>query len=137
MKRIWGRGFTLIELMIVVAIVAILAAIAYPSYTKQVQRTRRADGREMLMRIASAQERYYTTRNSYTTTLADLGFTSGASEKGYYDVAVDNGATGDTQSYKLTATPAGVQAGDACGDLTIDNTGKKGRSGSDSNGTCW
>lgn len=51
-------GFTLIEVMIVVAIVAILAAIAYPSYSDYAFRTRRADGKEMMMRVASAQERY-------------------------------------------------------------------------------
>src|SRR5690606_11790491 len=62
------RGFTLIELMIVVAIVAILAAIAYPSYINYIQRTRRADGHEMLMRMAAAQERYYTNYNHYAKT---------------------------------------------------------------------
>ncbi|GAI02651.1 unnamed protein product, partial [marine sediment metagenome] len=51
------KGFTLIELMIVVAVIAILAAIAYPSYTRYVYRARRADGQDLLMRIAAAQER--------------------------------------------------------------------------------
>ncbi|MEB2317016.1 MAG: prepilin-type N-terminal cleavage/methylation domain-containing protein, partial [Xanthomonadaceae bacterium] len=61
------RGFTLIEVMVVVAIVAILAAIAYPSYSDYAFRARRVDGKEMMMRVAAAQERYYTNLNSYAT----------------------------------------------------------------------
>jgi len=123
--------------MIVVAIIAILATIAYPSYVKQIQRTRRADGRELLMRVSAGEERYFTTFNKYTTSLADLGLSSSASEKGYYNVALANGATGSTQSYKLSATPVGTQASDACLILSIDNTGKKDYTGGASNGSCW
>ena len=52
-----NRGFTLVELMIVVAIVAILAAIGYPSYQNSVQKSRRADGRAALQEAAARQER--------------------------------------------------------------------------------
>ncbi|MDR2011986.1 MAG: type IV pilin protein [Rhodanobacter sp.] len=131
------RGFTLIELMIVLAIIAILSIIVYPNYTRHVQRTRRADGHEMLMRIASAEERYYTTFNRYTTTLSDLGFGSGLSESGYYVITVDQGSTRDMRSYALTAAPQGTQVADACGDLTIDSAGVKGQSGGATNGSCW
>lgn len=131
------RGFTLIELMIVVAIVAILAAIAYPSYTNYVLRTRRADGKEFLMRIAAAQERYYTNHNEYASSLGDLGISANTSEKEYYSVAVtlENG----NQTYLLTASPEGAQANDQCGDLLLTNTGAKDWSGAKppTNGNCW
>jgi len=137
-----AKGFTLIELMIVVAIMAILATIAYVSYSNYVFRAHRADGREMLMRVAAAQERFFTNQNIYSASVtgpapAGLGFQTADSEKGYYNVAValGNGA----MSYVLTATPQGAQAPDACGPLTITNTGQKGPLGPpfNSNGDCW
>lgn len=67
------RGFTLIELMIVVAIVAILASIAYPSYTSSILKGRRAEGRTALAELLQQQERYLTQRNCY------LGFTTSSS----------------------------------------------------------
>lgn len=130
-----SRGFTLIELMIVVAIVAILAAISYPNYTNYVLRTRRADGKEFLMRIAAAQERYYTNLNRYAS-MGDLGLST-TSEKGYYTVEVAL-ANGD-QTYVLTATPQNAQANDQCANLLLSNTGAKDWSGAKppTNGNCW
>ncbi|WP_320158968.1 type IV pilin protein [Marinobacter litoralis] len=60
-----SQGFTLIELMIVVAIIGIIAAIAYPSYQEYVERTRRGDAKAVLMQFASAMERFYTQNNTY------------------------------------------------------------------------
>lgn len=136
MLRPTFRGFTLIELMIVVAIVAILAAVAYPSYTNYVFRTRRADGREILMRIAAAQERNYTNLNAYAANVADLGI-SATSEKGYYTVAAAT-ANGN-QTFTLTATPQAPQDKDKCKELIIDNLGQKsfGSGGNETNGKCW
>lgn len=129
------RGFTLIELMIVVAIVAIIAAIAYPSYTNYVLRTRRADGKEFLMRIAAAQERYYTNLNRYGT-MENLNLEA-TSEKGYYIVnaVLSNG----DQAYVLTATPQGPQVNDQCANLILTSTGFKDWSGAKppTNGNCW
>lgn len=131
------KGFTLLELLIVVAIVAILAAIALPNYNRYVERTRRADAREALMRVAAAQERFYTNRNSYATDIAaDLSLPV-TSESGYYAITTAS-AGGDTQVYVLTATPQGAQATDSCGALTINNTGfKAAPSDTGANGTCW
>ena len=132
-----AAGFTLIELMIVVAIIAIIAAIAYPNYTRYAFRTRRADAHEMLMRIAAMQERFYTNRNRYASAV-ELGFPGTiASEKGHYQVAI-NRANAD-QTYSLTASPVagGAQVGDKCGNLIINNIGNKSESGDDSNGKCW
>ena len=129
------RGFTLIEVMIVVAIVAILAAIAYPSYSDYAFRTRRADGKEMMMRVASAQERYYTNLTNYATD-AQLGLgTPPVSEKGYYTIGI--ALANSNQTYTLTATPATSQVGDKCGNLIMTNSGNKTMSGDESNGKCW
>ncbi len=132
-----GKGFTLIELLIVVAIVAIIAAVALPSYDRYVQRTRRADGREALMRVAAAQERFYTNRNRYSTDVtAGLGLGTN-SEKGYYSIAAAF-VGGSDQTYVLTATPQGAQANDACHELTINNTGLKAAPcDTGTNGACW
>jgi len=132
-----SKGFTLVELLIVLAIVAILAAIAYPNYSRYVERTRRADGRELLMRIAAAQERFYTNRNRYTTDVAaDLGLGT-TSEKGYY-IARAAFVGGNDQTYVLTAVPQSPQDSDSCKELTINNTGfKDAPSDTGANGVCW
>jgi len=146
-----ANGFTLIEMMIVVAILAILASIAYYNYSKYAYRARRADGKEMLTRVASAQERYYTNFNRYAPDMATLGFTAAvapcglaaASDKCYYQVTTANGSTGDNQSYILTAAPILGQPQqptaakiDACGSLTLTNQGVKAPLTS-TNGACW
>jgi type IV pilus assembly protein PilE len=70
MKKLKKNGFTLIEVLIVVAIVGLLAAIAYPSYTSSILKGRRAQGRTALAELLQQQERYMTQRNCY------LGFTT-------------------------------------------------------------
>jgi len=138
MKPNKSAGFTLIELVIVVAIIAILAAVAFPAYGNYVLRGRRADAREMLQRVAVAQERFYTNRNQYTgdlTTAAGLGLGTTLSESGYYNIAVVVPAGG--QTYTLTATPRGPQSSDLCANLVVNNVGSRSFSGSLSNGSCW
>lgn len=127
------RGFTLIELMVVVAIIAILAAIAVPAYSRYAYRSRRGDGQELLLRIATAQERHYATYNKYGS-LSDIGFTDTSSEKRYYTASIP---ASSSSAFTATATPAGAQANDLCGNLSIDNTGKKSYSGNETNGHCW
>ena len=130
------RGFTLLELMIVVVIVAILAAIAIPTYSRYAIRAHRVDGQELLMRIANAQERFYATNNHYGA-LTDLGFASSVSPKGYYNVSMVP-ATGSTpQSFTATATPQGGQTRDDCQSLRINNAGVKDSTGTTTNGSCW
>ncbi len=139
----YQRGFTLIELMVVVAIVAILAAIAIPAYGRYAYRARRPDGQELLLRIANAQERYYAVYNVYDD-LKTIGYSITAStttEKGYYRVVVVQGGTHDWQSYVAIAVPSGVQIDDSCGSLSVDNIGSKlpavGDAAANRNGRCW
>jgi type IV pilus assembly protein PilE len=138
------RGFTLIELMVVVAIVAVLAAVAIPSYGRYTYRARRAEGHALLMHIANAQERYYAVNNRYGDLVA-IGYASTSaamSESGHYQATVTVlDGNGEGQAYLATASGQGTQAADACGDLSIDNTGARSPEATDAarntNGRCW
>lgn len=129
-------GFTLLELMIVVAIIAILTAIAVPAYGQYVERARRSDGQNMLLQIAATQERFYTSNNRYAATVAELGVAA-ASEDGHYQLTIGVGPSGNTQSFLLTATPVGVQAADGCSALTYNSLGVRAAAGTTTNGKCW
>jgi len=140
------QGFSLIELLIVVAIVGILAAITYPSYQNYVLRSGRADGQAKLMEILQAQERFYSQNQAYTTNLGTGGLAYGVaadaavpSEEGRYNIqAAACGGSTIARCVILTATRTGPQAQDnECGNLTIDSRGTKGESGTGTVDTCW
>lgn len=123
------KGFTLIELMVVVAIVGILTALAYPTYLEQVRATRRDDAAGALEGLANAMERDFTENVAYRDLVA-LGFYSNqspidASAAAYYNLTVTIPGTAVGAVYTLTATRAGPQVGDRCGDLLLDSTGGK------------
>ncbi|WP_370977747.1 type IV pilin protein [Agaribacterium sp. ZY112] len=137
-----SRGFTLIELMIVVAIIGIISAFAIPAYNKQVMRGKRVDAKAFLLDIASRQERLYTEKISYSSTLSDLGLSAATSPEGHYSVAVSVTPSGCSPSttkctyYKLTATGPSNDA--ECLTLTFDSLGGKGYTGSASSyDQCW
>ncbi len=117
-----NKGFTLIELMIVVAIIAILAAIAYPSYQGAIRDTRRGVAQADLVELAGFMERYYTTNSKYTD--AAIPFNESPQEGGavYYNLSV---TIPSATTFVLVATPAGSQATDYCGVLTLEGTDKK------------
>ncbi|WP_287806557.1 type IV pilin protein [Diaphorobacter sp.] len=134
-----AQGFTLIELMIVVAVVGILSAIAYPSYTEYVRRGHRADARAGLLQVQQWLERAATATGTYPTSLPSaLTWTADNTKR--YDIAFQAGNT--TSAYVLTATPKGAQTGDKCGTYTLSNTGVRGAAGKKSGESgydpdCW
>ena len=121
MNKNLHRGFTLMELMIGVAILAILTAITYPSYTNSVNKGRRGDATAALLRLQLDQERYRANNLSFAASLANLGWATTNSDKGYYTVAISNA---NATSFTATATARGAQANDsACRILTVNENG--------------
>jgi len=126
-------GFSLIELMIVVAIISILAAIAFPAYDAYVIRGKRAEGRALLMDSASKMEKHYGDCLKFGSTIAATrdcaagnvnfcGKTTCESETGKYEVAIINGSA---NAYTLTADPQLPFADTQCGILMLKHTGEK------------
>jgi type IV pilus assembly protein PilE len=139
MKSRIQQGFTLIELMIVVAIVAIIAAVALPSYQSQVQSTRRGAAAACLAEIAQQMERRYTSNFSYigTPTVPTLGCVT--EQAANYTFEFQSGSPA-TSTYSIQATALGSQANDGCANLILNEKTVK----STSNGTstavikkCW
>lgn len=120
-----SKGFTLIELMVVLVIVAILVAYAYPNYVGHMQRASRVDAQQMLSRGAQVMERNASTNNTYlnldgTTPTAATVFGSATVSSGGSTVRYNMSLVATARTYTLTATPVGGQASDVCGTLTIN-----------------
>lgn len=139
-------GFSLIELMIVVAVVAILSAVAFPSYQQYVRRAARAEARATMLDIAQMEERFLTSNNFYVAFDGPSGTVAPpAGWKNYagadsgsrkYDVSVAAGASGIATSFVISAAPSNGHSDPNCGTLTLNNVSQRGQSA----GTlaeCW
>jgi type IV pilus assembly protein PilE len=145
----FSKGFTLIELMIVVAIIGIMAAIAYPSYMEQIRKSRRADANGALLGLANAMQRHATDEGTYEGAAAgggDLGdpaiFATQSPVEGgtaYYTLNIF-AANATTFDVRAVPTTNGGQNTYRCGTLTLTHDGVKGVTGADPGVTwddCW
>lgn len=132
MKNNTNRGFTLVEMMVVVAIVGILAAIAFSVAGGNNEKVRRAIAKNILMEVQSRQEQYFVNNRAYTDDLTELNYDASPfyidkngdevlQADGFYRISA---AVVDF-TYTITATPVNGQAGDECGTMTLNSASNK------------
>lgn len=134
------QGFTLIEMVIVVAVISILATAAYPSYAEYIRRGHRAEARAGLLQAAQWMERASTATGAYPSIAAFRATALSTVPSGTYTIAVGEGRT--DSSYTLTATAQNAQSGDRCGVFTLGHDGLRGAKGKKANEagfdtSCW
>ena len=139
-----ANGFTLIELMIVVAIVATLTLVAVPMYTYSVRSSVRAEARGTMYELSHLQERYFTTNNSYLcfnstgcsstptgwknysgSSYASRKYSIGVASRGTVSCSGDTITNSIANGYVITATPANGFSDPNCGVLTLDSCGTR------------
>lgn len=128
-----SQGFTLIEVMIVVAIVGVLAAIAFPSYQQYLRRGARSEVQAYMMDMAARQAQFLIDNRAYADSPGALGLSTPTSIASKYTVTIDPPEV-TPPAFTVRAVPIGSQASDTCGTLTLTSAGVKSATGT---GTCW
>lgn len=130
-----NSGFTLIEVLIVVAILGILTAIAYPSYVEHIRRGKRVEAQGKLQRAAQWMQRFYSTNDQYDGAALPANLAR-SPDNGNIDYNIVLATVANPPSYTLTATPTGSMAQDRCGVLTLNWQGVKTSAGG-AVADCW
>lgn len=126
------RGFTLIELVVVMAVAAILAAIAIPNYSQYIMRSHRSEAQAFISDVASRQSQFFLDRRAYAATTAALNMPVPAEVALRYAIAIAVVA-GPPAGFQVTATPMGAQATERCGVLAVDQANNRTAVGA----RCW
>lgn len=141
MKVSNNSGFTLTELLIVVAIIAILASVGFPAYNEQMQKGRRADAKNMILQLASLQERYHSNFGYYGSMTDLTGNATEDSDGGFYSVTLactpTAACTAASRSQRYTITATADTTDSNCGNFTYDQSGNITITGSKSVEYCW
>lgn len=128
------RGFTLIELMIVITILAIIVTVGYPSYMEHVKKSRRAEGMGQLLELANRMERSYSDQGTYPTSISEVyGATT---DGGFYTLSI---VSANNVSFTVSAAPTslGRQDTDKCATFTLTSLGQKSVTDNTLNSHCW
>jgi type IV pilus assembly protein PilE len=128
------RGFTLIELMIVIAVLSIIVAVGYPSYLEQVKKSRRAEGMGQLLELADRMERAYSDLGTYPTSISEVYVAT--TDNGFYTLSI---VTANNVSFTVSAAPTslGKQDTDKCKTFTLTSLGQKSVTDSSMYDQCW
>lgn len=123
-----AKGFTILELLTVVAIIGVISMVAFPSYQNYVRKGKRAEGRIALLTAVQMEERYFTTNNTYTATLSAAGILSYSgtnASSAAYTITIVPAAGGIATGFTAKATPTGNFVDTECNILTISQLGTK------------
>lgn len=124
-----SRGFTLIELMIVVVIVGVLALVAYPAYQSSVIKANRAEAKSYLLDVAQKQQLFFNDSRTYAESALELNSTAPERVANNYSVIFEISTVVPPPTFTITATPIVGTRQDGDGSLTINNSGAKTHNG--------